>query len=86
MLLLYENIDLILVNSLQGKLDFEIGGLECRVITTEYTSRVRCHMLNLFCNASVHRIYSVASGQYSYTIVTIIIIIIIMILTNERTH
>ena len=50
---------------------FEIVGLDCHVtvITTEYISRVHCiHMLHLFCNALVHVIYSVVSGQYSYTI------------------
>ena len=33
---LYGNIDQTLVNSLCGMLNFEIGGLDCRVITTEY--------------------------------------------------
>jgi len=43
--------------------------LDCRVITTEYRTRVHCiHMYHLFCNALVHVIYSVVSGQYSYTI------------------
>ena len=34
-MILYTNIDQHLVNSLHG-LNCEIGGLECRVITTEY--------------------------------------------------
>ena len=46
---------------------FEIGGFDCRVITTEYISRV--HWINikhLVCNALVHVIYFVVSGQYLY--------------------
>ena len=35
-LLLYENIDQTLMNSLHILLDFEMDGLDCRVITTEY--------------------------------------------------
>jgi len=31
---LYDNIEHTLVNSLDGLLDFQIGGLYCRVITT----------------------------------------------------
>ena len=43
--LLYTNIDQTLVNSLHGLLNCEIGGLDCRVITTEYRTRVHCiHM------------------------------------------
>jgi len=57
------------VNSLHGLLNCEIGGLDCRVITTEYRARVYyIHMSHLFCNALVHVIYSVVSDQYSYTI------------------
>ena len=33
-LVLYGNIDQTLINSLHGLLNFEIGGLDCRVITT----------------------------------------------------
>jgi len=33
---------LTLVNSLNGLLNFEIGGLDCHVITTEYRTRVHC--------------------------------------------
>ena len=40
MLLLYTNIGQTLVNSLHGQLNCEIGGLDCRVITTEYITRV----------------------------------------------
>ena len=62
------NIDQTLVNSLHRLLNCEIGGLDCRVITTEYRTRVHCkHMYHLFLNALVHVIYSVVSGQYSYT-------------------
>jgi len=65
--ILYTNIDQKLVNSLHGLLNSEIGGLDCRVITTEYRTRVHCiHMYRLFCNALVHVIHSVVSGQYSY--------------------
>ena len=35
-LLLHGNIDQTLVNSLHGLLNFEISGLDCRVITTDY--------------------------------------------------
>jgi len=49
--------------------DCEIGGLDCHVITTEYRTRVHCiHMYHLCCNALIHVIYSVVSGQYSCTI------------------
>jgi len=37
---LYTNIDQTLVNSLHRLLKCEIGGLDCRVITTEYRTRV----------------------------------------------
>jgi len=37
---LYTNIDQTLVNSLDVLLNFEIGGLDCHVITTEYRTRV----------------------------------------------
>jgi len=68
-LVLYTTIDQTLVNSLHGRLNCEIGGLDCRVITTEYRTRVHCiHMYHLFGNALVHVIYSVVSGEYSYTI------------------
>ena len=66
---LYRNIDQILVNSLHGLLNCELGVLDCRVSTTEYRTRVHCiHMYHLFCNALIHVIYSVDSGQYLYTI------------------
>ena len=43
------NIDQTSVNSLHGLLNCEIGGLDCRVITTEYRTRVHCiHMYHLF--------------------------------------
>ena len=39
------NINQTFVKSLHGLLNFEIGGIDCRVITTEYRTRVRCiHM------------------------------------------
>jgi len=45
MLILYRNIDQTLVNSLHGLLNFETGRIDCRFITTEYNTRVRCiHM------------------------------------------
>ena len=63
-LVLYTNIDQTLVNSFHGLLNCEIGGLECHVITTEYRTHVHyIHMYHLFCNALVHVIYSVVSGQ-----------------------
>jgi len=37
---MHVNIDQTLVNSLHGLLNFEIGGLDVHVITTEYTKRV----------------------------------------------
>ena len=39
-LILYTNIDKTLMNSLHILLNCEIGGLDCRVITTEYRTRV----------------------------------------------
>jgi len=43
--ILHGNIDQTLVNSLQGLLSCEIGGLDCRVIITEYKTLVHCiHM------------------------------------------
>ena len=66
------NIDQKLEDSLHELLNCEIGGLECRVITREYRTRVHCiHMYHLFCNALVHVIYSVVSCQYSYTIASV---------------
>jgi len=38
-LVLYTNIDLKLVNTLQGLLNCEIGALDCHVITTEYRNK-----------------------------------------------
>ena len=61
-----------LVNSLHEVLNCEIGGLDCRVITTEYRTRLQCiHMKQLLYNTLVHGIYSVVSVQYSYTIITV---------------
>ena len=58
-----------LTNSLQGLLNCGIGGLDCRVITTEYRTHVYCiHMNHLFRNVFVHVIYIRVSGQCSYTI------------------
>jgi len=69
--ILYRKIDQTLVDSLQGLLNFERVGLDCRVITTEYKTRVHwIHTEHLFCNTLVRVIYSVVSGQYSYTIFT----------------
>ena len=51
----YGKIDQTLVNSLHRLLYCEIGGLDCRVITTEYRTRVHCILI---CNALVHVIYS----------------------------
>jgi len=66
---LYTNIDQKLVTSLNKLLNCELGGLDCRVITAEYRTRVQCiHMHHLFGNALIHVIYSVVPGQYSYTI------------------
>ena len=68
---LYRNIDQTLVNSLQGLLNFEIGGLDCRFFFSpkDCKTRVQCkHMEHLFCNALVHVIYSRVSGQSSYTV------------------
>ena len=39
--IVYGNSDQTLVKSLYGLLNFEIGGLECHVITVEYISRVQ---------------------------------------------
>ena len=44
-LVLHVIIDQTLVNTLHGVLNFEISGLDCRVILTEYRTRVHCiHM------------------------------------------
>jgi len=44
-IVLCTKIDQTLVNSLHGLLNCEIGGLDCRVFTTEYRTRVHCtHM------------------------------------------
>ena len=44
-MLLYISIDRTLMNSVNGMLNCEIGGLDRRVITTEYGIRVHCiHM------------------------------------------
>ena len=68
--LVHGNTDQTLVNSLHGLLNCEIGGLMCHVITTEYRTCVHCiHvMYHLICDALVHVIYFVVSGQYSYSI------------------
>jgi len=69
-IILHENINQTLVNSLHGLLNCEIGGLDCRVITTEYKIRINCiYMLHLFCNALVYVIYSDVSGTCFHTIV-----------------
>ena len=66
---LYGNIDQKLWNSLHRLLNCERGGLDCRVITIEYRTRVQCiHMYLIFCNAFVLVIYSGVSDQCSYTI------------------
>jgi len=71
---LYVNIDQTLVNSLHGLLNCKISGLACRVITTEYRTCVHCiHMYHLFCNALVHVIYSVVSGQYLYILYLVLL-------------
>ena len=41
-MILYTNIDQKLVNSFHGPLYCEIGGLDCRVITIVYRTRVHC--------------------------------------------
>ena len=67
--ILYRNIDQNLVNSLHGLLNCETGGLDCRVITRENRTRVDCiHLKHILYNVLVRVIYSVDSGQYSYTI------------------
>jgi len=45
--LLYTNIGQTLVNSLQGLLNCEIGGLDCHVITTEYRTRVLVYCIHM---------------------------------------
>ena len=58
-LLLYKKIDQKLMKSFHRLLNCENGGLDCRVITTEYRTRAQCiHMYHLFCNALTHVIYS----------------------------
>jgi len=68
-LVLHGNNDQTLVNPLHGQLDFEIGGLDCPLFTTEYRTHVNwIHKKHLFCNESVLVIYFVVLGQYTYTI------------------
>ena len=57
------------MHSLHGLLNCAIGGLDCRVITREYRTRIHSiHRYHLFYNGLVHVIYSGVSGQCSYTI------------------
>jgi len=64
---MYTNNDQTLVNSLHRLLNCEIGGLDCRAITTEYRAHVHCiHMYHIFCIALVHVIYLGVSGQCSH--------------------
>ena len=68
-LVLHGKIDQTFVNSLQGRLTFEIGEIDCRVIKEEYITHVHwVHMWNLICNTLVHVLYSRVSGQYLHTI------------------
>mgnify|MGYP000040041882 FL=1 len=62
---MHGNIDQTPVNSLYGLLSFEIGGLACLVLTTEYIVCVHCKHVSPICNALVHVIYIVVSGKYS---------------------
>ena len=41
-MIVHTNIDQTLVNSLYGRLNCEIGGLDCHVVTTEYRTHVYC--------------------------------------------
>ena len=65
-LVVYTTIDQTLVNSLNGLLNCEIGGLDCRVYNIHVSIVYTCIT---FCNALVHVIYFVVSGniriQYS---------------------
>ena len=63
---LYLLVDQTLVNALHGLLNYDIGRLDCCVITTEFIKQV--HWIHMYCNALVCVIYSVVSTQYSYTI------------------
>ena len=64
--LLYTNIDQKLVSSLHGLLNCEISGLNCRVITTEYRTRVHCiHIYHLICNAFVRQCLVNVRIQYT---------------------
>ena len=49
------------MNSLHRLLNYEIGRLDCHVITTKYRKRVHC----IHSNALVHVIYSGVSGKCS---------------------
>ena len=70
--ILYTNIDQKLGSSLHQLLNCVIGELDYHVITTEYRTHVQCiHMEHLFCNALVHVIYFVVSGQYSFIILNV---------------
>ena len=70
-LLLYTNNDQTLVNSLPGRLnkDIGVGGLDCHVITTDYTAVSSEYTCNPYvCNTLVHVMYSRVSRQYAHTI------------------
>jgi len=70
------------VNSLHGLLSCEIGGLYCRVSTTEYRTRVHCiPMYHLLCNALVYGMYSGVYGQCSHTMVYVSCVFPILSLT-----
>ena len=70
-MILYTNIDQHLVNSLHG-LNCEIGGLGCRVITTEYYSQcpLDTHVTPTWQCVGPSNLFGV-SGQCCYTILSV---------------
>ena len=66
---IYKPCVVLYTNIHQTLLNFEIGGLSCCIVTTEYRTHAHCiHRYHLFCNTLVHVIYLGVSGQCSYTI------------------
>ena len=58
------------MNLLHGQLNCEMGGFDCRGITTENSTSVHCiHILHLFRIALVRVIYKGVSGEYFHTII-----------------
>jgi len=67
---LYTKIDQTLVNSLHGLLNCQIGGLDCRVITAEYRTRVHCLNIDQTLLNSFHRLLNCEIGGLDFRVIT----------------